>query len=112
MEVIVEQLVEQIGSLQMLNHFLLTLFLLIPMVLISRTVVAGTRYSPILIIVIFGLAMGYILQTSGVATAGLSEFPVVEFLSRTTNIALIVTFFVGDKRFAEYLGIRKVLLLN
>lgn len=101
---VIDQLVEQIGSLQMLNHFLLTLFLLIPMVLISRTVVAGTRYSPILIIVIFGLAMGYILESSGVATAGLSEFPVVEFLSRTTNIALIVTFFVGGQEIRRIFG--------
>jgi hypothetical protein len=31
------------------------------MVLVARTVVAGTRYSPILIIVISGLTMGYVL---------------------------------------------------
>ncbi|OIJ22416.1 hypothetical protein BKP45_07215 [Anaerobacillus alkalidiazotrophicus] len=107
MEGIIEQvgiLQEQIGSLQMLNHFLLTLFMLIPMVLISRTFVAGTRYSPILLIVIFGLAMGFVLETSGVATPGLREFPVIDFISRTTNIALIVTFFVGGQEIRKIFG--------
>ncbi|UTR14026.1 hypothetical protein MM221_15635 [Salipaludibacillus sp. LMS25] len=107
MEGIMEQvgiLQEQVSSLQMLNHFLLTLFMLVPMILISRTVVAGTRYSPILLIVIFGLAMGFILESSGVATPGLGEFPVIEFLSKTTNIALIVTFFVGGQEIRKIFG--------
>ena len=52
---LVEQVVEQIAKLQFLNHFWMTLFLIIPIVLISRTVVAGSRYSPILIIVLVGL---------------------------------------------------------
>lgn len=100
-----EQLIQQVESLQLLNHFILTLLLLIPMILIARTVVAGTRYSPILIIVIFGLLMGFILVVSGVATPGLKEFPVLELVSQTTNIALIVTFFVGGQRLEKYLVI-------
>jgi len=107
MEGIIDQigvLQEQVSSLQMLNHFLLTLFMLIPMILISRTIVAGTRYSPILLIVIFGLAMGFILESSGIATPGLGEFPVIDFISRTTNIALIVTFFVGGQEIRKIFG--------
>ncbi len=103
-----EAIIEQIGSLQLLNHFWLTLFLLIPMVLIARTVVAGTRYSPILIIVIFGLAMGFILVSSGVAEPGLGEFPIVDFISRTTIIALSVTFFVGGQEIRKIFGNKNV----
>ncbi|RXI98184.1 hypothetical protein DS745_17750 [Anaerobacillus alkaliphilus] len=99
-----EVILEQIGSLQMLNHFWLTLFLLIPMVLISRTVVAGTRFSPILIIVIFGLGMGYVLVATGVAEPGLSEFPLVNFIAKTTIIALIVSFFVGGQELRKILS--------
>lgn len=99
-----EQLIQQVESLQLLNHFILTLLLLIPMILIARTVVAGTRYSPILIIVIFGLLMGFILVVSGVATPGLKEFPVLELVSQTTNIALIVTFFVGGQEIRKIFG--------
>ena len=40
------------ADLTILNHFILTLLILLPIVLISRAVVAGTKYSPILIIVI------------------------------------------------------------
>ncbi|SEO35209.1 hypothetical protein SAMN04488134_106162 [Amphibacillus marinus] len=99
-----EQLIQQIDSLQLLNHFLLSLFLLVPMILIARTVVAGTRYSPILIIVIFGLAMGFALVYSGIAEPGLQQFPVIELLSKTTNIALIVTFFVGGQEIRKLFG--------
>ncbi|GEM00569.1 hypothetical protein SAMN05421839_101113 [Halolactibacillus halophilus] len=99
-----EQLLQQVESLQLLNHFLLSLFIIIPMVLIARTVVAGTRYSPILIIVIFGLAMGFVLVSSGVAEPGLKQFPVVELISKTTSIALIVTFFVGGQEIRKIFG--------
>lgn len=99
-----DQIIEQIASLQMLNQFWLTLFLLIPMVLISRTAVAGTRYSPILIIVIFGLTMGYVLVASDVAQPGLVEFPLVNFIAKTTIIALIVSFFVGGQELRKILS--------
>lgn len=103
-----EAILEQITSLQMLNHFWLTLFLLIPMVLISRTVVAGTRFSPILIIVIFGLTMGYVLVASGVADPGLVEFPLLNFIAKTTIIALIVSFFVGGQELRKIFGGRSL----
>lgn len=84
--------------LQFLNQFWWSLFILVPMVLIARTVVAGTRYSPILIIVIFGLLMGFVLTGSDVTTAGLPDFPLLNILSRTTIIALAATFFVGGQQ--------------
>ena len=99
-----EQLIEQIASIQILNQFFLTLLLLIPVILISRTVVSGSRYSPILIIVIFGLVMGLVLVRSGVATPGLPEFPIVDLMSKVTVTALIASFFVGGQE------IRKILL--
>lgn len=90
--------INSIDHLQFLNQFWWSLFILVPMVLIARTVVAGTRYSPILIIVIFGLLMGFILSSSGVSTAGLPDFPLLNILSRTTIIALGATFFVGGQQ--------------
>lgn len=92
-----EIIIEQIAKLQILNQFWLSIFLLIPMILISRTLVAGTRYSPILIIVIFGLTMGYVLVASGVSKAGLPEFPLIDLISKTTIVALIASFFVGGQ---------------
>ena len=86
-----------IDHLQFLNQFWWSLFMLVPMVLIARTVVAGTRYSPILIIVVFGLAMGFVLTTSGVTAPGLPDFPLMNILSRTTIIALAATFFIGGQ---------------
>ncbi len=63
------------------------------MVLVSRIFVAGTRYSPILIIVVFGLIMGYIMVFTSMGTPGLSGFPIVDFVSKMTNIVLRVSFF-------------------
>ncbi len=83
---------------QFLNQFWWSLFILVPMVLIARTAVTGTRYSPILIIVIFGLLMGFVLVSSGVSTAGLPDFPLLNILSRTTIVALGATFFVGGQQ--------------
>jgi hypothetical protein len=99
-----ELLLRQIAGLEMLNQFWLTLMLVIPIVLIARTVVAGTKYSPILIIVIFGLAMGFVLVSSGVATPGLPEFPIIELISKVTLVALIVSFFVGGQEIRKILG--------
>ncbi|WP_291318782.1 hypothetical protein [Desulfonatronospira sp.] len=97
-------LVDQIANLQMLNQFFLSLFLLIPMVLVARTAVAGTRYSPILIIVVFGLTMGYVLVASGVSTPGLPHFSLIDLISRTTIVALTVAFFVGGQELRKILG--------
>jgi len=80
-----------------LNQLFLAFILLIPLVLIARTVVAGTKYSPILIIVVFGLLMGLLLQQSGIASAGLPEYTVVGLMAKVTVIVLIVAFFVGGQ---------------
>ncbi len=91
------QVIEQISHISALNHFFLTMMILITMVLVSRTVVAGTKYSSILIIVVFGLSMGFLLVKSQMATPGLAEFPVIILASKTTVIALIASFFVGGQ---------------
>jgi len=57
-------------ELHLFNQLTLAFLLLVPIVLIARTVVAGTRYSPILIIVVFGLIMGALMVGSQVATRG------------------------------------------
>ena len=57
-----------------LSHFFITLILLLSMILVARTVVAGTKYSSILIIVVFGLLMGYLMVRSGLDVAG---FPIL-----------------------------------
>lgn len=80
-----------------LNQLLLAFVMLIPIVLLARTVVAGTKYSPILIIVVFGLLMGFLLERSGVAAAGLPNFLIVGLMSKVTVIVLIVAFFVGGQ---------------
>lgn len=95
---------ETLSSLEFLNQFWVILIFLIPIVLISRSVVAGTRYSPILIVVIFGLAMGYILEVSQVSDPGLTDFPLVGFMAQTTIIALIASFFVGGQELRKILG--------
>ena len=86
------------GILEIFSHLLLTLAMILVVVLISRSVVAGTKYSPILIIVVFGLTLGMVLELSGLSTPGLSEFPVVGLTGGTTIIALIATFFVGGQK--------------
>ncbi|KMJ59543.1 membrane protein [Bacillus sp. LL01] len=97
-------MLEQFSNIELLNQFWLILFFLIPMVLVSRMVVAGTRFSPILIIVVLGLGMGYLLVFTGAATPGLVEFPFVDLMARTTIIALTVSFFVGGQELRKILG--------
>ncbi len=99
-----ELILGQMAGLQLLNHFFITLLIIIPMVLIARTVVAGTRYSPILIIVIFGLLMGLVLIKTGTTTPGLPEFPIVGLMSKVTIIALIASFFVGGQELFKILS--------
>lgn len=103
-----EQVVEQISNVQMLDQLWLSLLLLIPIVLISRTVVAGTRYSPILIIVIFGLGLGLALVKGNVATPGLKEFPIVDLMSKVTITAMIASFFVGGQELKKILSHEKL----
>jgi len=87
----------ELSKIQVLNQFWLTLFLIIPLVLVARTLVAGSRYSAILLIVVFGLGMGYVLVASDVASPGLPEFMIVDLISRSTIIALVAAFFVGGQ---------------
>ncbi|MBE0664116.1 MAG: hypothetical protein IH597_16795 [Bacteroidales bacterium] len=91
-----------------LNQYWLTFLLVISMVLVSRTFVAGTRYSPILIIVVFGLIMGFILVNTGLATPGLPEFPIMELGSKVTITALMASFFVGGQEIRKLLMHRKI----
>jgi hypothetical protein len=95
---------EQIASTHILNQLWLTFFLVISMVLVSRTFVAGTRYSPILIIVVFGLIMGYVLVQTGMATPGMAEYPIVDFTSKVTITALIASFFVGGQEIRKLIS--------
>lgn len=105
-----DTLLEQIQHLQILNQFWLSLFLLIPTILVARTVVAGTKFSPILIIVVFGLTMGYVLVASGVASQGLPEFPIIDLISRTTTAVLAISFFVGGQELRKIFGKNKIAL--
>lgn len=95
---------EDVLHISAFNHYFIAIVLLITMVLISRTIVAGTKYSSILIIVIFGLTMGALLVRSGMATPGLGEFPAIVLVSQTTIIALIATFFVGGQEIKRMLS--------
>ncbi|WP_253952074.1 hypothetical protein, partial [Photobacterium sanctipauli] len=74
------------------------------MVLVARTLVAGTKYSSLLVIVVFGLALGSLLVHSGMATPGLDQFPIVSLIGQTTVIALIASFFVGGQEIKRLLS--------
>ncbi len=103
-----EYLPEQMANAHILNQYWLTFLLVISMVLVSRTFVAGTRYSPILIIVVFGLLMGYVMVSTGMGTPGLSEFPIVGFTSRVTITALMASFFVGGQEIRKLITEHKI----
>lgn len=98
-----EKILEQVSHIQMLDQLVITFLLVIPIILIARTVVSGTKYSPILIIVIFGLLMGYSLVAGNVATPGVKELPVVILMSKVTITALIASFFVGGQEIKKIL---------
>ncbi|HAP31576.1 MAG TPA: hypothetical protein DCQ14_00755, partial [Firmicutes bacterium] len=102
-----QHIIDQIANLQTLNQFWLALFILIPIVLISRAIVAGTRYSPILVIVIFGMIMGLLLKQAGIATPGLKELLLVDLIGRVTLIALIAAFFAGGQELVRILTGRR-----
>ncbi len=99
-----DQLASQLANAHILNQFWLTFLMVISMVLVSRTFVAGTRYSPILIIVVFGLVMGMILVRTGMATPGLPEFPIVDLASKVTITALAASFFVGGQEIRKIIS--------
>jgi hypothetical protein len=85
------------------NQFWLSLLFVLPIVLVARAVVAGTRYSAILIIVVFGLVMGYLLVATGVSTPGLADFPMLGMIAQATIIALAASFFVGGQELRRLL---------
>ncbi|MFO7574105.1 MAG: hypothetical protein R6W67_02990 [Bacteroidales bacterium] len=103
-----DQLASQMANAHILNQFWLTFLMVISMVLVSRTFVAGTRYSPILIIVVFGLLMGMILVNTGMATPGLPEFPIVDLGSKVTITALVASFFVGGQEISKLITRRVI----
>ncbi|WP_375750039.1 hypothetical protein [Vibrio sp. HN007] len=95
---------EQVFHLYALNHFFLAMMILIIMVLVARTLVAGTKYSSLLVIVVFGLGLGSLLVKGGMTPPGLGEFPVVVLISQATVIALIASFFVGGQEIKRLLS--------
>lgn len=103
-----EQIASHLVNAHILNQLWLTFLIVISMVLVSRTVVAGTRYSPILIIVVFGLLMGYILVNTGMATPGLPEFPIMDLTSKVTITALAASFFVGGQEIRKIMSKKKI----
>lgn len=103
-----ELMSDHFAIVHILNQYWLTFLMVISMVLVSRTFVAGTRYSPILIIVVFGLIMGFIMVNTGLATPGLPEFPIMELSSRVTITALMASFFVGGQEIRKLIQSRKI----
>lgn len=97
-------LMQEIAHQHLFNQFWLTLFFVVPMVLVARAVVAGTRYSAILIVVIFGLAMGALLVTTGVSEPGLADFPMLGMIAQATVIALTASFFAGGQELRRIFG--------
>ncbi len=90
-------LLQEVVHQHLFNQFWLSLFFIIPMVLVARAVVAGTRYSAILIIVVFGLVMGYLLVRTGMSKPGLPDFPMLGIIAQATIVALAASFFVGGQ---------------
>lgn len=103
-----QALIQEIAHQHLFNQFWLTLFFVLPMVLVSRAVVAGSRYSAILIIVVFGLTMGYLMVSTGVSEPGLADFPMLAMVAQTTVVALAVSFFVGGQELRRIVGRRSV----
>lgn len=98
------ELMQQVAHQHLFNQFWLSVFFVIPMVLVARAVVAGTRYSAILIIVIFGLLMGWLLVETGVSEPGLPDFPMLGMIAQSTIIALAASFFVGGQELRRILS--------
>jgi hypothetical protein len=99
-----EQLMQEIAHQHLFNQFWLTVFFVFPIVLVARAVVAGTRYSAILIIVVFGLIMGYLLVSTGVSRPGLADFPMLGMIAQATIVALAASFFVGGQELRRILS--------
>jgi hypothetical protein len=92
------------AALAFMDQFWLTLLLVVPSVLVARAAVARTRYSPILIIVVFGLGFGAVLVATGMTGPGLPELDLLHALARTAVIALVASFFVGGQELRRLFG--------
>jgi hypothetical protein len=91
-------------ALAFLDQFWLTLLMVVPIVLVARAVVARTRYSPILIIVVFGMSFGLLLVATGMTEPGLPEFDLLGTVARAAVIALVASFFVGGQELRRLFG--------
>lgn len=87
-----------------LDQIWLTLLVLVPIVLVARLVVVGSRYSPILIIVVFGLSLGALMVASGAGAPGLGDHDLLGMLGRATIIALAAAFFTGGQQLRRLVG--------
>jgi len=99
-----EALIEQMLILEVLNQIGLALVLLIPLMLIARAVVKGTTYSPILVIVIIGLSIGYIFFKAGIFEPGLPGFPIITLISGSVIVVLTGVFFSGGQELRKLFG--------
>ena len=91
-------------TLLIFDQFWLTVFLLIPMILIARMLVNGTKYSPILFVVVLGLALGFILNAVGVVEPGMPTLPMTDMVGGAAVLALIPTIFSGGQALRKKFG--------
>jgi hypothetical protein len=99
------QWMQEVIHLHLFSQFWVTLFFVVPLVLVARAVVAGTRYSAILIIVVFGLGMGYLMVATGVSEPGLRDYPMLAVIAQATIIALAASFFVGGQELRRIVSV-------
>lgn len=86
------------------EHLFFSFGLLFLLILIARAVVARTDYSSVLILIVFGLAMGIVLTRSGITTPGIPELPLIDLINRSSVIALVVIFFNGGRELRKIFG--------
>lgn len=67
--------------MEVLIHFFISLLVLLSIVLISRTVVAGTKYSPILIISMFGMFGKAMTKDDKMPVKAISVCPILGVIS-------------------------------
>jgi hypothetical protein len=78
--------------------------MVVPIVLVARAVVARTRYSPTLIIVVFGMSFGALLVATEMTVPGLPGLDLLNTLARAAVIALVASFFVGGQELRRLFG--------
>jgi len=93
-----------INALLVFDQFWLTVFLLVPMILLARMIVAGTKYSPILFVVVLGLALGFLLNLAGVVEPGMPTLQMTDMVSGAAVLALIPTIFSGGQALRKKFG--------